>query len=144
MSTYYYSLARNSSTNGCIIRHSKTWMGLKMEKRPLSVPVFQILVSLSDRRLHGYAILRDIKHRTNGQVSLTASTLYSAVNRLLESGWIQESDDRPAPELDDERRRYFAITEAGLDALRQELARMEWMIGTVRDKSIRSLSPGDA
>ena len=115
-----------------------------MDKRPLSVPVFQILVSLSDRQLHGYAILRDIKLRTEGEVSLTASTLYSAVNRLLDAGWIRESDERPAPELDDERRRYFSITEAGLHALRSELWRMEWMIGTVRDKSILPLAPGDA
>ena len=115
-----------------------------MDKRPLSVPVFQILVSLSDRQLHGYAILRDIKRRTEGVVSLTASTLYSAVNRLLDAGWIRESDERPAPELDDERRRYFAITEDGLHALRSELRRLEWMIGTVRDKRIRPLSPGDA
>ncbi len=115
-----------------------------MNTRALSVPVFQILVSLSDRQQHGYAILRDIKRRTEGEVSLTASTLYSAVNRLLDSGWIRESDERPAPELDDERRRYFAITDEGLQALRQELWRLEWMIGTVRDKSIRPMSPKDA
>ncbi len=115
-----------------------------MDIRPLSIPVCQILVSLSDRQLHGYAILRDIKHRTDGAVSLTASTLYSAVNRLLDAGWIRESDDRPAPELDDERRRYFAITPAGLEALRSELWRLEWMISTVHDKGIRPLTPRDS
>jgi DNA-binding PadR family transcriptional regulator len=112
-----------------------------METRPLSVPVFQTLVSLSDRQLHGYAILRDIKRRTDGQVSLTASTLYSAVNRLLDAGWIRESDERPAPELDDERRRYFAITDAGLQALRQELWRLEWTLGSLREKCISPLPP---
>lgn len=115
-----------------------------MDARPLPVPAFQILVSLSDKRLHGYAILRDIKRRTDGEASLTASTLYSAIDRLLDAGWIRESDERPAPELDDERRRYFAITNDGLKALRQELWRVERMIGTMRDKSISPLAPGDA
>ena len=64
-----------------------------------------------------------------------------AVNRLLDAGWIRECDDRPAPELDDERRRYFAITKVGLQVLRQELWRLERMIGTVREKSIRPLPP---
>lgn len=112
-----------------------------MDTRPLSIPVFQILVSLSDRQLHGYAMLRDIRSRTAGRVSLTASTLYSAVNRLLDAGWIRESEDRPAPELDDERRRYFAITQSGLEALRHELWRMDWMLSTVQDKGIGPLAP---
>jgi hypothetical protein len=66
------------------------------------------------------------------------------VNRLLDAGWIRESDERPAPELDDERRRYFSITDQGLQALRQELWRMEWMIGTMRDKRIHPQAPSDA
>jgi DNA-binding PadR family transcriptional regulator len=107
-----------------------------MSHTPLSLPVFQILVSLSDRQLHGYAILRDIARRTEGEVTLTASTLYSAVNRLQELGWIEETDDRPAPELDDERRRYFAITASGRAALRREAARLERMLAAVREKGV--------
>ncbi len=107
-----------------------------MSHSPLSVPVFQILVSLSDRQLHGYAILRDIARRTEGEVKLTASTLYSAVNRLQEAGWIEETDDRPVPELDDERRRYFAITPSGREALRLEAARLERMLAAAREKGV--------
>lgn len=103
---------------------------------PLSVPVFHILLSLADRQLHGYAILRDIQRRTDGDVVLTASTLYSAVKRMLEAGWIRESDERPAPELDDERRRYFAITPAGEDALRREAVRLEQALAGVREKGL--------
>ena len=115
-----------------------------MDLRPLSIPVFQILASLSGRQLHGYAILRDIKKRTHGQISLTASTLYSALNRLLDAGWIRESDDRPAPELDDERRRYFAITPEGLEALRLELWRMQWMLDSLQDEGVGPLTPADS
>ena len=57
---------------------------------PLTVPVFQILLSLSDQDLHGYAIIQDIRQRTGGEVSLTASTLYAAIKRLLDAGLVEE------------------------------------------------------
>ena len=107
-----------------------------MSASSLSVPVFHILVSLSDRQLHGYAILRDIERRSDGEVRLTASTLYAAVNRLEEAGWIREVENRPVPELDDERRRYFAITRDGRTALRREAARLERMLEAVREKGV--------
>lgn len=109
---------------------------MSKSRAPLSTATFHILVSLADRQMHGYAILRDIKRRTDGKVELTASTLYTAMNRMLADGWIRESDARPAPELDDERRRYFAITGAGRDALRHEAQRLEQMLRAVRDTGV--------
>ncbi len=91
---------------------------------PLSVPVYQVLLSLSDRELHGYAVIMDIAERTVGEVKLTASTLYGAVKRMLGGGMIRELDERPAPELDDSRRRYYAITPLGRDVLHQEAERL--------------------
>ena len=91
---------------------------------PLTSPVFQILLSLSDRDLHGYAIIQDIRDRTVGEVTLTASTLYAAVKRLLDSGLISELNTRPGPEEDDSRRRYYHITPLGLDVVRLEAARL--------------------
>lgn len=91
---------------------------------PLSVPVFHILLALSDQDLHGYAIIQDIRTRTGGEVELTASTLYAAVKRLLDTHLIDELDERRA-EADDPRRRYYRITPLGLDAARLETARLQ-------------------
>lgn len=103
---------------------------------PLSVPVFQILLSLSDRDLHGYAIIQDIRARTDGEVQLTASTLYAAIKRLLDSRLIEELDERPGPADDDPRRRYYRITTFGLDVVRLEAARLERMLKLARRKKL--------
>jgi len=103
---------------------------------PLTVPVFQILLSLADRDLHGYAIIQDIRARTDGEVRLTASTLYAAIKRLLAGGLIEELDERPDPALDDARRRYYRITPFGRDVARQEARRLERLTLMARDKRL--------
>ncbi len=103
---------------------------------PLSVPVFQILLSLADRELHGYAIIQDIRGRTDGEVELTASTLYAAIRRLLDGGLIEEVDTRPGPEDDDPRRRYYRITPLGLGVARLEAARLERAVKMARQKKL--------
>ena len=79
----------------------------------ISSQVFHILLSLVDDDLHGYAIIQDVEARTDGEVRLTASTLYAAMKRLLESGWIEERSTRPAGAADDPRRRYYRLTAEG-------------------------------
>ena len=101
---------------------------------PLTEPVFQILLSLSDQHLHGYAIIQDIRERTSGQVDLTASTLYAAVRRLLGAQLIQELKERPGD--DDPRRRYYAITARGLEVARLETARLERTLRLARQKRL--------
>jgi DNA-binding PadR family transcriptional regulator len=103
---------------------------------PLTVPVFQILLSLSDSELHGYAIIKDVRERTGGEVDLTASTLYAAIKRLLDAGHIEELDERPAPGDDDARRRYYRITPAGLELARLEAARLERSVRMARQKRL--------
>ena len=103
---------------------------------PLTVPVFQMLLSLSDRDLHGYAIIQDIRERTAEEVELTASTLYAAIKRLLEGRLIEELDTRPGPEDDDPRRRYYRITALGLDVARLETARLERAVRMARQKKL--------
>ena len=103
---------------------------------PLSVPVFQILLALADRHLHGYAIIQDIRQRTGGEVLLTASTLYAAIKRLLEGGLIEELERRPAPEDDDSRRRYYGITPLGLEVARLETARLQRAVTMARQKRL--------
>ncbi len=97
-----------------------------VDRLPLSVPVFQILLALVDEDRHGYAIIKDIEARTGGEVRLTASTLYGALARLLEGGIVTELD----PEPGQERRRCYSLTRAGRTLLRDEAARLaratEW------------------
>jgi DNA-binding PadR family transcriptional regulator len=103
---------------------------------PLTVPVFQILLALADRDLHGYAIIQDIRHRTDGEVELTASTLYAAIKRLLDGRLIEELATRPQANDDDARRRYYRITPLGLEVARLETARLERTLRLARRKKL--------
>ena len=89
---------------------------------PLSVPVYQILLSLSTSEAHGYALIRDIRERTDGEVELTASTLYGALQRMLDDGWIQETGDAGTSE--GPRRRVYSITERGREIATAEAERL--------------------
>ncbi len=91
-----------------------------VDQLPLSVPVFQILLSLVDQDLHGYALIQDIEARTDGEVRLTASTLYGAIARLLEGGLLEELD----PDPDHERRRCYRLTRGGRRLLEREAERL--------------------
>ena len=102
---------------------------------PLTVPVFQILLSLSDQDLHGYAIIQDVRERTEGEVELTASTLYAAIKRLLDGRLIEELDTRPG-ERDDARRRYYRITALGVDVARLEAGRLARALKMARQKKL--------
>jgi DNA-binding PadR family transcriptional regulator len=94
--------------------------------------VFQILLALADRDLHGYAIIKDIADRTGGQMRLTASTLYAALKRLLDEELIEELD--PPRDETDPRRRYYRLTKAGRDAGRTEAARLDALAAMARAK----------
>jgi DNA-binding PadR family transcriptional regulator len=103
---------------------------------PVSPQVFQILLSLLDERMHGYALIQDIRRRTDGEIVLTASTLYAAVKRLLANRWIEEVEpDTPPPDHDD-RRRYYRITSLGRSAARAEAQRLERLTAMARDKRL--------
>jgi DNA-binding PadR family transcriptional regulator len=102
---------------------------------PLSTQVFHILLSLIDDDLHGYAIIQDVAQRTGGEVRLTASTLYAAVKRLLEAGWIEERITRPRGD-DDPRRRYYRLTTLGRQAARAEAQRLERLAAMARAKRL--------
>ena len=101
---------------------------------PLTTPVFQILLSLADGDLHGYAIIQDILARTGGEVRLTASTLYAAIKRLLDAGLLQEID---APEdTGGAPRRCYRITKAGRELARREAERLVRAVAMARDKRL--------
>jgi DNA-binding PadR family transcriptional regulator len=91
---------------------------------PLSPAFFHILLSLGEGERHGYALKREISRRTDGKLKLGPGVLYGSINKMLELGLIEESDDRPDPHLDDERRRYYRITNYGCKVAQAEAARM--------------------
>jgi len=102
-----------------------------MGKSP-SYTALLILASLADADRHGYAIKKDIAERSGGEVRLGSTTLYRLLGQLLDEGLIEEAHSRPAPQLDDERRRYFHITAAGRRELAAEARLLERVLLAVR------------
>lgn len=105
---------------------------------PLPPATFHILMALADETRHGYAIIQDVAARTDGDIQLSAGTLYRSIQRMLDQGLIAEQHKRPAPALDDERRRYYAITAFGRAVARAELYRLTQL---VRLAKARGLTP---
>jgi DNA-binding PadR family transcriptional regulator len=99
---------------------------------PLQAATFHILMALADEDRHGYAIIQDVAERTGGELKLSPGTLYRSIQRMLEDGLIIETRDRPAPELDDERRRYYRITPFGASVARAETRRLAQLIKLAR------------
>jgi len=104
--------------------------------RPLTPAMFHVLLSLADGEKHGYAILKEVAERTGGKVHLSAGTLYGIIHRLLSEGLIHESDERPDAALDDERRRYYRLSELGRGVAVAEAERMEEMLAMARSKKL--------
>jgi DNA-binding PadR family transcriptional regulator len=98
---------------------------------------FEILLATAEREAHGYRILLDIEERTGGRLRPHAGTLYRAIGRLVEQGLLVELDERPAPELDDERRRYYGLTSLGRAVAAAEAARLEDQVRAARRRLLR-------
>ncbi len=101
---------------------------------PLTPAMFQVLVALADGEKHGYAIIKEVSRRTDGKVRLRAGTLYTAIRRFVDEGLIQESAERPDPSLDDERRRYYRLTDRGRAVAVAEARRMAETLAQARVK----------
>ena len=99
---------------------------------PLPLATFHILLATADEGRHGYAIIQDVEARTGGALRLSAGTLYRSIQRMLEDGLIEEMRERPAPEDDDERRRYYRITPLGSAVVRAEASRLTELVAFAR------------
>lgn len=119
-----------------LVRYSELCYSWRMRPFALSRDTFHILVALADRDRHGYSIMQEVTERTGGQVTLSPSTLYSAIKRLLEEGFIQELEERPDPEHDDERRRYYRLTKAGRRAAIDEARQLEKLLSDARSSGL--------
>ena len=108
---------------------------------PLTPAMFHVLLSLADGDKHGYAILKDVEEQTEGEVQLSTGTLYGIIKRLLADGWITECRHRPA-DGDDQRRRYYRLTEEGRTMTAAEARRLEKLIELARGKKLlKALRP---
>jgi DNA-binding PadR family transcriptional regulator len=103
---------------------------------PLTPLSFQILLALVDGERHGYGIMKEIERRTKGRMTPATGPLYLAAQRLMDQGLIAESDKRPAPELDDQRRRYYELTPFGRQVAVAEVERMAYLVGVAFEKKL--------
>jgi DNA-binding PadR family transcriptional regulator len=103
---------------------------------PLTPVAFEILLALADGERHGYSILQEVESRSGGAVALHAGTLYRVLARLLESELIDELSESPDPTSDDERRRYYRLTQRGIAVARAEVARLESQLSAARSRRL--------
>ena len=101
---------------------------------PLTPAMFEVLVALADGEKHGYAVIKDVARRTDNKVRLRAGTLYTVIRRFVDDRLIEESAERPDPALDDERRRYYRLTDRGRAVAVAEARRMAETLAQARVK----------
>jgi DNA-binding PadR family transcriptional regulator len=101
---------------------------------PLKTQWFHIMLSLAGGEQHGYGIMQEVLQRTTGKVRLWPATLYGSIKRLIEADLIEESDARPAPEVDDARRRYYRLTALGSRVLDAECERLKELVRAIQAK----------
>ena len=106
------------------------------ELLPLTPTVFHVLLALADQERHGYGIMQEVMAMTQNQVRMGPGTLYGSIKRMLKANLIEESDERPDPELDDERRRYYRLTDFGRRVLAAEAQRLSTLVGVAQAKRI--------
>jgi DNA-binding PadR family transcriptional regulator len=104
--------------------------------QPLSPAVFHILLALVDGEKHGYAIMKDVEMQTNSGIRMGPGTLYGSIKRMLLAGLIEETEERPDPELDDQRRRYYQITGLGRQVIAAESGRLAQAVQLARRKKV--------
>ena len=103
---------------------------------PLTPAVLDIMVAVGDEELHGYAIMQEVRRRTGGKRRLAPGTLYRSLKQMHERGLLEESEERPEPGVDDERRRYYRLTEFGRRVALAEVERLEGLVRAARFRAL--------
>ena len=103
---------------------------------PIVPAMFHILLALADQERHGYGIMLEVERNTDGELKMGPGTLYGTIKRMHEANLIEESDTRPDPELDDERRRYYRLTPYGRSVLQAETARLQRLVRVAQAKQV--------
>lgn len=104
---------------------------------PLSRVAMYIILAIGPEERHGYAIMHEVRRITGGATKLGPGAIYTTVKRLLADGFIEESDERPDPELDDQRRRYYRLTALGRSVAATEVRRLEALVTSARPWALR-------
>ena len=118
------------------MRHGRTDGREPRDQLPLSPAVLNILLSLAEEERHGSGIMREVEERTGRQTRLGPGTLYGSIKRMLADGLIEESDERPDPAMDDQRRRYYRITDFGRRVAGAEAERLSGLVETARARKL--------
>jgi DNA-binding PadR family transcriptional regulator len=103
---------------------------------PLTPAVYHILLSLADGEKHGYGIMKNVERQTGGRIKMGPGTMYGSIKRMLAAGLIEETGERPDPELDDERRRYYRLTAVGRKVAVAETQRLMQVLKIARQKHL--------
>lgn len=111
-------------------------MATKRNFQPLTPAVFHILLALSSGERHGYGIMKQVEADSQGRVTMGPGTLYGSLKRMLDAGLVRESDKRVDPEMDDERRIYYQLTDAGAEALGAELERYQRIVTLAQQRKL--------
>jgi DNA-binding PadR family transcriptional regulator len=113
------------------------------ELLPLPTAELHILLALADGQKHGYAVMREVERMTDGEVTMGPGTLYGAIKRMVSAGLVSETEERPDPNVDDERRRYYRATGLGVQVLTAEAERLERLVRAAHVKQVKGrLEPG--
>lgn len=115
-----------------------------MSNTPLTPAVLHILLALSAQERHGYGIMKQVEEESQAKVKMGPGTLYGSIGRMIDAGLIRESDKKVDPEMDDERRVYYAITAAGKKALAAELERYDDVVALAKRKELLTFAPAYA
>jgi DNA-binding PadR family transcriptional regulator len=115
----------------------------RSEAPKLTPAMFHILVALAGGELHGYGVMLEVGRLTEDAVRLGPATLYRSIKQLLDAGLIEESEERPDPDLDDDRRRYYRLTDLGQRAAVSEAERLSALVGAARSRGLlpRGVAP---
>lgn len=108
---------------------------------PLTPITFHILLALAGKPLHGYGVMKEVRERTEGQIKLETGTLYAALKRLRDEGWIEAVPDEERPEDEDQRRRSYRLTNLGFGVLRAEANRHARMVELATEKRLLDPKP---
>jgi DNA-binding PadR family transcriptional regulator len=107
-----------------------------MNEQPLTPSAFYVLLALHQGERHGYEIMKQVESASSSKIKMGPGTMYGLIKRLLAEELIEESDDRPDPSKDDERRRYYRLTAAGKRRLGAELQRYEQAVTQAQELGI--------
>ena len=103
---------------------------------PLTPAIFHILLALSLKERHGYEIMKQVEEDSSGTIAMGPGTLYGSIKRLLKDDFIEETEERPDSEVDDERRKYYRLTQKGKKCISAELRRLEDLVEVGKERKL--------